>query len=216
MDRKKPFRKFNNRPSGSYRPYNRDANSQQRDFRPRPGVVDPFDRQYPRNESIMHDQMRVIDENGENLGIITKIEALGIAKERELDLVLYAAQANPVVCKIVEWDSFKYNIKKKEKEIRKHQKKVKLKEIKLTPKIAGTDLQRKLDKVKEIVTEGDQVKITIMRKFPVTPEQATNFKNDLLTKIDDYCTIISVQEKGKNIFILVKLKVATNAKTENK
>jgi len=208
MDKKKQFFK-NKKPA--YKPYVPTYN--RGEYKPRPPVIDPFDKQYPRNEDISFMEMRVLDENGENLGVLSKAEAITTARERELDLVLYAPQARPPVCKITEWDSFKYNTKKKEKEIKKQQKRVKLKEIKLFPKIAGMDLQRKLDKIEEIVKEGDQVKITIMRKFPVTQEQANRFKDVLLTKIGDYCTIISVQEKGKNIYVLVKLKTIINAKT---
>lgn len=182
-------------------------------FRPRPfNVIDPFEKDHPRNHAIAFEEIRVIDENGENLGIMSKSQAITIAEERELDLVLTAPQGKPPVCKIVDWEAFKYHTKKKEKEIKKNQKRIKVKEIKISPKIAGLDLERKVEKVKEIVGEGDQVKLTIMRKWPVTPEQANVFKDTMLTKLDAYCSIISVQQKGKNIYILVKSKPVTHAK----
>lgn len=204
---------FNKRPYFSKpRPYNSN-----RPYTPRPRqqVFDPFEKDHPKNEAIPYNEMRVIDENGENLGVMNKADALALAKERELDLVVYAAQANPPVCKIVEWDAFKYHIKKKEKEIKKNQKIIKVKEIKISPKIASFDLDRKVEKILEIVNKGDQVKITIMRKYPTTPEQANTFKDTMLTKLTDYCTIISVQQKGKNIYVLVKSKPVTNAKAKD-
>jgi hypothetical protein len=67
-------------------------------------------------------------------------------------------------------------------------------------------LDRKVEKILEIVGKGDQVKITIMRRWPITEEVARKFKDVLLTKIEESCTIISIQEKGKNIFVLVKSK----------
>lgn len=179
---------------------------------PRPAVIDPFDKEYPRNEAIAYDEMRIIDENGENIGVMSKSEALAMAEEKGMDLVLTAPKANPVVCKIVEWDAFKYKIKKREKEIRKAHKAAKVKEIKVSPKIAGQDLERKVDKIKEIVVKGDQVKITIMKRYPTTQEQVTAFQQNLLTKLADYCTIISIQQKGKNVYVLVKSKSVTNAK----
>ncbi|WKZ30142.1 MAG: translation initiation factor IF-3 [Candidatus Dojkabacteria bacterium] len=187
-------------------------------FRPRQpyNVIDPFEKEHPRNEAIMFDEVRVIDESGENLGIMSKSQAITIAKEQELDLVLTAPQARPPVCKIVDWEAFKYHTKKKEKEIKKNQKKIKVKEIKVSPKIAGMDLERKVQKVRDIVEEGDQVKLTIMRKWPVTPEQANVFKETMLTKLDEYCTIISVQQKGKNIYVLLKSKPISHAKKQDK
>lgn len=206
MFKKRPY--FNNKPRtfNSNRPYVP---------RPRMPIFDPFEKDHPRNEAIPYLEMRVVDENGENLGVMSKVEALALAQERELDLVVYAAQAKPPVCKIVEWDAFKYHVKKKEKEIKKGQKNIKVKEIKISPKIALFDLDRKVEKIQEIVAKGDQVKITIMRKYPTTPDQANAFKETMLTKLTDYCTIISVQQKGKNIYVLVKSKPVSNAKVKD-
>lgn len=198
----------------SFPPRRTNNNNKFRDFnRPRQPFMDPFEKDHPRNDAIRADQVRVIDSEGQNIGIMPLSDAITMAKDQELDLVLYAAHANPPVCKIVDWETFKYQVKKKEKEIKKNQKKVKVKEIKISPKIAGTDLDRKVEKIHEIIDKGDQVKITIMRKFPITPDQANAFKDDLLTKLGDSCTIISVQQKGKNIFVLVKSKPVTHAKS---
>ncbi|MCC7304379.1 translation initiation factor IF-3 [bacterium] len=174
--------------------------------RPRMQVFDPLEKEFPRNQAITVSEVRVVDALGENLGVMSTNDAIARAEANEMDLVMIAPQAKPPVCKIITWESFRYQHKKKEKEIRKHQKTVQVKEIKISPKIAGGDLDRKVEKIIETVTKGDQAKITIMRRWPVTEEAARKFKDVLLTKLDESCTIISIQEKGKNIFILVKSK----------
>ncbi|MFZ6022272.1 MAG: translation initiation factor IF-3 [Patescibacteria group bacterium] len=174
--------------------------------RPRMQIFDPLEKEFPRNQAITAPEVRVVDSQGENLGVMDTRDAIQRAEAEEMDLVMIAPQAKPPVCKIITWESFKYQHKKKEKEIRKHQKTIQVKEVKISPKIAGGDLDRKVEKILEIVGKGDQVKITIMRRWPITEEVARKFKDVLLTKIEESCTIISIQEKGKNIFVLVKSK----------
>lgn len=183
--------------------------------RPRMQIFDPLEKEFPRNNAITAPEVRVLDAHGENIGVMATRDAIARAEEEEMDLVLIAPQAKPPVCKIITWESFRYQHKKKEKEIRKHQKTIKVKEIKISPKIAGGDLDRKVEKIYEVINEGDQAKITIMRRWPVTEEAARKFKDNLLTKLEESCTIISIQEKGKNIFILVKSKAKTDAKAQN-
>lgn len=184
--------------------------------RPRMQVFDPLEKEFPRNQAITAPEVRVVDAKGENLGVMATKDAIAQAEANELDLVIIAPQAKPPVCKMITWESFRYQHKKKVKEMKKHQKNVKVKEIKVSPKIAGMDLERKISKIHEVTTKGDQAKITIMRRWPVTEEAARKFKDIMLTKLEDSCTIISIQEKGKNIFILVKSKSKIDAKTENK
>ncbi len=184
--------------------------------RPRVAFVDPLEKEFPRNQAIQAPEVRVLDAKGESLGVMATSVALAQAENEDLDLILIAPKANPPVCKIISWDSFRYQHKKKEKEMRKKQKMVKVKEIKMNPKIAGGDLDRKIEKIHEITTVGDQAKITIMRRWPVTEEMARKFKDNLLTKLEESCTIINVQEKGKNIFVLVKSKTTADAKAQNK
>ncbi len=173
--------------------------------RPRMQVFDPLEKEFPRNNAITAPEVRVVDAMGENLGVMSTRDAIERAESEELDLVMIAPLAKPhPVCKLITWESFRYQHKKKEKEIKKHQKNIQVKEIKISPKIAGGDLDRKVEKILEVTTKGDQAKITIMRRWPVTEEVARKFKDVLLTKIEESCTIISIQEKGKNIFILVK------------
>ena len=174
--------------------------------RPRMQVFDPLEKEFPRNQAITAPEVRVISSDGTALGVFPLSEAIAKAEDMEMDLILIAPQAKPPVCKIITWDSFRYQHKKKEKEIRKKQKVIKVKEIKISPKVAGADFERKIEKIDEITKHGDQAKITIMRRWPVTEEMTRTFKEKMLTKLEESCTIMSIQEKGKNIFILVKSK----------
>lgn len=110
------------------------------------------------NERIRVPEVRVIDENGENLGVLATDKAIAIAKERKLDLVEVAPQASPPVCKIVDFGKYYYQQEKRE---RKQQHRSKLKEIKLTIKIGEHDLQTKLNRVREFLSNGDMVRISI-------------------------------------------------------
>ena len=110
------------------------------------------------NERIRVPEVRVIDENGENLGVLATDKAIAIAKERRLDLVEVAPQASPPVCKIVDFGKYYYQQEKRE---RKQQHRSKLKEIKLTIKIGEHDLQTKLNRVREFLSNGDMVRISI-------------------------------------------------------
>jgi len=110
------------------------------------------------NERIRVPEVRVIDENGENLGVLATDKAIAIAKERKLDLVEVAPQASPPVCKIVDFGKYYYQQEKRE---RKQQHRSKLKEIKFTIKIGEHDFQTKLNRVREFLSDGDMVRISI-------------------------------------------------------
>ena len=110
------------------------------------------------NERIRVPEVRVIDENGENLGVLATEKAIATAKERKLDLVEVAPQASPPVCKIVDFGKYYYQQEKRE---RKQQHRSKLKEIKFTIKIGEHDFQTKLNRVREFLEHGDMVRISI-------------------------------------------------------
>ncbi len=100
----------------------------------------------------------MIDENGENLGVMPPEEALALAKERGLDLVEVASQATPIVCKIVNYGKYHYQ---QEKRLRKQKHRSRLKEMKFTIKIGDHDFQTKMKRVREFLTRGDTVRVTI-------------------------------------------------------
>ena len=113
------------------------------------------------NEQIRDKEVRVIGEDGEQLGIMPVKEAQKLAEEAGLDLVKIAPTAKPPVCKIVDYGKFKYEQTRKEKEARKKQKVIEVKEIRLSPNIDTNDLNTKVNAAKKFLTKGDKVKITL-------------------------------------------------------
>ncbi len=113
------------------------------------------------NEQIRVREVRLIDDEGERNGIIPVIEALKLAKERDLDLVEVSPNANPPVCKILNYGKYRFEQEKRLRDSRKAQKVLKLKEIRMQPKIGSGDLDTKAKHVQEFLDEGDKVKVTI-------------------------------------------------------
>ncbi len=105
--------------------------------------------------------MRVIDDEGEQLGILSRDEALSTARERGLDLVEVAPNADPPVCRIMDYGKYKYQQQKKAQEARKRQATIQIKEIKFRPKTDEHDFQTKLKHVKRFLENGDRVKATV-------------------------------------------------------
>jgi translation initiation factor IF-3 len=114
------------------------------------------------NREIRADKLRVITEDGEQLGILSFREALARAEEMGLDLVEIAPTAKPPVAKIIDYGKYRYNQEKKEKENKKAQVVIKVKEIKLKPNIDTHDLQTKLKHAREFLQKGNKVRISIM------------------------------------------------------
>lgn len=113
------------------------------------------------NERIRVREVRLVDEEGGRNGIIPTIEALKLARERDLDLVEVSPNANPPVCKILNYGKYKFEQEKRLRDSRKAQKVLKLKEIRMQPKIGAGDLDTKAKHVQEFLDEGDKVKVTI-------------------------------------------------------
>ena len=108
------------------------------------------------NEQIRDREIRLISENGEQLGIMSAREALKIAQEAELDLVKIAPMAKPPVCKIIDYGKYKYEQTRKEKEARKKQKTVEIKEVRLSPNIDTNDLNTKINNAKKFISKGNK------------------------------------------------------------
>ncbi len=113
------------------------------------------------NEEIRVREVRLIDAQGEQRGVIATGDALNLAKESEMDLVEVAPQANPPVCKILDYGKYRFEQEKRLRESKKNQKLVKMKEIRMQPKIEKHDLQFKAKHVKEFLEDGNKVKVTI-------------------------------------------------------
>ena len=113
------------------------------------------------NEQIRDKEVRVIGENGEQLGVMPVKEAMRLADEAGLDLVKIAPTAKPPVCKIVDYGKFRYEQARKEKEAKKKQKVIEIKEIRLSPNIDSNDLNTKVNAARKFIGKGDKVKITL-------------------------------------------------------
>jgi len=114
-----------------------------------------------RNEMIRAREVRVIGPEGEQLGIMSRNDAIAAAKEHGYDLVEVAATANPPVCKIMDFGKFKYEAQKKKQEAKKRQAVVQIKEIKVRPKTDDHDYETKLRHVRRFLDDGDRVKVTV-------------------------------------------------------
>lgn len=113
------------------------------------------------NEQIRVREVRLIDDDGEQKGIVPTMEALKLAKEKDLDLVEVSPNANPPVCKILDFGKYRFEQEKKLRDSKKNQKVLKIKEIRMQPKIGSGDLDTKAKHVQEFLNEGDKVKVTI-------------------------------------------------------
>ncbi len=113
------------------------------------------------NEQIRDKEVRVIGENGDQLGIMSAKEAYALAQEADLDLVKIAPTAKPPVCKIIDYGKYKYEMVRKEKEAKKKQKTVEVKEVRLSPNIDTNDLNTKVNSARKFIEKGNKVKITL-------------------------------------------------------
>ena len=113
------------------------------------------------NEQIRDKEVRVIGSDGQQLGIMSAREAQKLATEAELDLVKIAPKAQPPVCKIIDYGKYRYEQARKEKEARKKQKTVEIKEVRLSPNIDTNDLNTKVNNARKFLSKGNKVKVTL-------------------------------------------------------
>ena len=113
------------------------------------------------NQQIRDREIRLIGENGEQLGIMSAREAMKRAQEAELDLVKIAPTAKPPVCKIIDYGKYRYEMARKEKEAKKKQKIIEVKEVRLSPNIDSNDLSTKINAARKFIQKGNKVKITL-------------------------------------------------------
>ena len=113
------------------------------------------------NEQIRDREVRVVSESGEQLGIMSAREAMKLAQEAELDLVKIAPTAKPPVCKIIDYGKYRYEQARKEKEAKKKQRTVEVKEVRLSPNIDTNDLNTKMNNARKFISKGNKVKVTL-------------------------------------------------------
>ena len=113
------------------------------------------------NEQIRDKEVRVVSADGEQLGIMSAKEAMKLAREADLDLVKIAPRAKPPVCKIIDYGKYRYELARKEKEAKKKQKTIEVKEVRMSPNIDKNDLNTKINQARKFLSKGDKVKVTL-------------------------------------------------------
>ena len=150
--------------------------------------------------------MRLIDDQNNQLGVLSLDAALRIANEKGLDLVEVAPQASPPVCRLMDYGRFKFETVKREKDQRRKQNVIKLKEMKLRPKVAEHDFQTKFKGLKQFLEAGEKVKVTIMFRGREMVHQDIGRK--ILARVADDSRTFAVVERqplleGKNLFMIL-------------
>ena len=171
-----------------------------------------FDRRPPErdqtriNERIRIPEVRLIGEDGEQVGVMPIEEALAYARDRDLDLVEVAPQARPPVCRVLDYSKYKYEQEQKAKAARRHQKQVNVREIKLRPKIATNDYETKKNHVVRFLKGDDRVKVTIMfrGREQTHPERGEALLMRLAEDVADLGTVEQrPQQDGRNMTMLL-------------
>ena len=149
------------------------------------------------NEQIRDKEVRLIGADGEQLGIVSSKEAQKIADDAGLDLVKIAPNAKPPVCKVIDYGKYRYELARKEKDAKKKQKTVELKEIRLSPNIDTNDLNTKMNAAKKFLANGNKVKITL--RFRGREMAHMNQSKHILDDIAENLADVAVVEKAPKI-----------------
>ena len=143
------------------------------------------------NEQIRDREVRLVGADGEQLGVMSSREAMGIAEEAGLDLVKIAPTAKPPVCKIVDYGKFRYEQARKEKEAKKKQKTIDVKEVRMSPNIDSNDLNTKVNAARKFITKGDRVKVTLRfrGREMAHMQNSKHILDDFAAKLSDIAVI---------------------------
>ena len=158
-------------------------------------IIGKLDHQI--NEEIRDKELRVIGANGDQLGIMSSADALALAEENELDLVKIAPNAVPPVCKIMDYGKFRFEQLKKEKEAKKNQRVVEVKEIRMSPSIDTNDLNTKVKNAMKFLKDGNRVKVTV--RFRGREMAHTSLGEVLLKQFGESCAEVATVEKGAKL-----------------
>ena len=173
--------------------------------------VKNISKDFSINEEIREKELRVIGNDGELIGIISSAEARKIAEEKDLDLVMISPNAKPPVCKIMDYGKFIYEQSKKEKEAKKKQKVINIKEIRVSLTIEEHDIDIKAKNARKFLLDGDKVKITV--RFRGREMELSHIGERILdkfaTKLEDVCQIEKKPKKeGRNMTMVLGPKKA--------
>lgn len=152
---------------------------------------------YQVNEEIRDKEIRLIGEDGAQLGIMSAADALKIAIEQELDLVKIAPASTPPVCKIMDYGKYRFEQAKREKEARKNQHIVEVKEIRMSPSIGVNDFNTKLRNGQRFLQDGDRLKVTV--RFRGREMAHTNIGEELLKKFAEECSEFGTVDKNPKL-----------------
>ncbi len=145
------------------------------------------------NEQIRDKEVRLIGENGDQLGIMSAKDAMKLASEAGLDLVKIAPGAKPPVCKIVDYGKYRYELARKEKEAKKKQKIMDIKEIRFSPNIDVNDLNTKANQARKFITKGDKVKVSL--RFRGRELAHINYSKQILDDFYEKLSDVAVMDK---------------------
>lgn len=146
------------------------------------------------NERIRDKEIRLIGQNGEQLGIMSARDAMKLAREAELDLVKVAPAAKPPVCKIIDYGKYRYELARKEKEAKKKQRTMEVKEVRLSPNIDTNDLNTKANQARKFIDKGDKVKVAL--RFRGREMAHVNYSKQILDSFCEKLEDIAVVDKA--------------------
>ena len=165
--------------------------------------------EYLINEQIRDKEVRVIGAEGNQLGVMSIKDALAAAEEAEMDLVRVSPNAKPPVCRIVDYSKFRYEMIRKEKEQKKKQKIVEVKEVRLSPNIDVNDLNTKINMARKFLSKGDRVKVTLRfrgRELAYV-NQSKKVLDEFAEKLSDISTVDKAAKfEGRNMFMFLAAK----------
>lgn len=151
----------------------------------------------------------MVGENGEQLGIMSSKDALNMAKEMELDLVKIAPTAKPPVCKIIDYGKYKYELARKEKEAKKKQKVIEVKEVRLSPNIDDNDLSTKMNNARKFIEKGNKVKVTLRFRGREMAHMSKSryILDDFAEKLSDIATVDKpAKVEGRSMVLFLSAK----------
>lgn len=171
------------------------------------------------NDEIQEKQLRVIGADGEALGILSKDEAQSLADSKNLDLVLIAPQGNPPVCRIMDYGKYRFELSKREKDMKKNQKQIELKEVRLSLNIDTNDFTTKVNHAIKFLKAGDKVKVTI--RFKGREMTHLSLGETLMGKFREACSEYGTAEKptkleGRSFIVILNPKAEKPAKKSGK
>ena len=161
------------------------------------------------NEQIRDREVRVVSADGEQLGVMSSRDAMKLAREAELDLVKIAPKAQPPVCKIIDYGKYKYEQSRREKESKKKQKTVEVKEVRMSPNIDANDLNTKVNNAKKFILKGNKVKVTLRfrGREMAHVQQSKHILDDFADMLKDVAQVEKPAKlEGRNMSMVLTVK----------